>query len=97
MPSTALRERIASLGGGPPAARGRRLERRMPSGFEPVATRFGTVWRFADVVPTGRVTGLVPPVVHGYLDTETTGLSGGTGTHVFAAGPSVRRATTAHQ
>jgi hypothetical protein len=57
----------------------------MPRGFEPVPTPFGTAWRFADVLPTGRVTGLVPPVAHGYLDTETTGLSGGTGTQVFAA------------
>jgi hypothetical protein len=57
----------------------------MPRGFQPVATPFGTAWRFADVLPTGRVTGLIPPVAHGYLDTETTGLSGGTGTHVFAA------------
>ncbi len=57
----------------------------MPAGFEPVPTPFGTAWRFADVLPTGRVTGLVPPTAHAYLDTETTGLSGGTGTHVFAA------------
>ena len=57
----------------------------MPAGFEPVPTPFGTAWRFADVLPAGRVTGLVPPVAHAYLDTETTGLSGGTGTHVFAA------------
>lgn len=57
----------------------------MPAGFEPVPTPFGTAWRFADVLPTGRVTGVVPPVAHAYLDTETTGLSGGTGTQVFAA------------
>ena len=50
-----------------------------------MATAFGAAWRFADVFPAGRVTGVVPPVQHGYLDTETTGLSGGTGTHVFAA------------
>jgi hypothetical protein len=50
-----------------------------------VPTPFGTAWRFADVLPRGRVRGLLPPVPHGYLDTETTGLSGGTGTHVFAA------------
>jgi hypothetical protein len=57
----------------------------MPRGFEAVPTPFGTAWRLADVLPTGRVSGLVPPVAHGYLDTETTGLSGGTGTQVFAA------------
>lgn len=45
------------------------------------------------MLPTGRVTGLVPPISHAYLDTETTGLSGGTGTQVFAA--SVCRPTAA--
>jgi hypothetical protein len=57
----------------------------LPKGFELVGTAFGVAWRFADVLPAGRVTGVVPPVPHGYLDTETTGLSGGTGTQVFAA------------
>jgi hypothetical protein len=57
----------------------------MPCGFEPVPTPFGTAWRRAEVLPQGRVPGPVPPVPHGYLDTETTGLSGGTGTQVFAA------------
>jgi hypothetical protein len=57
----------------------------MPRGFEPVETDFGLAWRLIDVLPRGRVPGPVPPVPHGYLDTETTGLSGGTGTQVFAA------------
>jgi hypothetical protein len=57
----------------------------MPRGFEPVETDFGMAWRLAEILPRGRVPGPVPPVPHGYLDTETTGLSGGTGTHVFAA------------
>jgi uncharacterized protein len=35
--------------------------------------------------PTGRVPGTPPAVAHAYLDTETTGLAGGTGTQVFAA------------
>ena len=33
----------------------------------------------------GRLEGRPPPVAHAYLDTETTGLSGGTGTYAFAA------------
>ncbi|MDQ6789716.1 MAG: ribonuclease H-like domain-containing protein [Candidatus Dormibacteraeota bacterium] len=57
----------------------------MPRGFEPVETDFGMAWRLAEVLPRGRVPGPIPPVPHGYLDTETTGLSGGTGTQVFAA------------
>jgi uncharacterized protein len=85
VPSAALRERLASLEGVRRAAPRPRAEPRLPRGFEPVPTPFGTAWRFADVLPQGRVRGLVPPVPHGYLDTETTGLSGGTGTHVFAA------------
>jgi hypothetical protein len=85
LPPAALRERLASLGRRPPASRPGRVQGRIPRGFEPVPTSFGTAWRLADVLPTGRVGGLVPPMVHGYLDTETTGLSGGTGTQVFAA------------
>lgn len=37
------------------------------------------------MLPVGRVPGRLPAVQHAYLDTETTGLSGGTGTQVFAA------------
>ena len=33
----------------------------------------------------GRVDGRPPPIAHSYLDTETTGLAGGTGTYAFAA------------
>jgi hypothetical protein len=36
------------------------------------------------VLARGRLPGPAPPVPHAYLDTETTGLAGGTGTHVFA-------------
>ena len=50
-----------------------------------MVTPFGVAWRLLDVVPTGRVVGLLPGVTHAYLDTETTGLAGGTGTQVFAA------------
>ena len=86
MPPSALRERLASLGrAGGPAARPRRLavERIVPPGFEAVETAYGTAWRFADVLARGRLPGPEPEIAHAYLDTETTGLSGGTGTQVF--------------
>ena len=57
----------------------------MPRGFEPWPTPFGVAWRWAEVLPVGRVEGRTPPVAHAYLDTETTGLAGGTGTYAFAA------------
>ena len=82
-----LRERLASLAG--PAARPPRppepVERPVPKGFEPWPTPFGIAWRWAEIRPVGRVEGRRPPVAHAYLDTETTGLSGGTGTYAFAA------------
>ena len=56
----------------------------MPHGFEAVETSCGTAWRYADVLAPGRLPGPPPDVPHVYLDSETTGLSGGTGTHVFA-------------
>jgi uncharacterized protein len=85
VPSAALRERLAGLGHAPPRRPPAPAAGRVPRGFEPVATPFGTAWRLAEVLPRGRVPGPVPSVPHGYLDTETTGLSGGTGTQVFAA------------
>ena len=86
MPQAALRDRLARLNrGAPPSlARRRPVERIVPPGFEAVQTRYGMAWRYADVLAPGRVPGPVPPVPHAYLDTETTGLSGGTGTQVFA-------------
>ena len=57
----------------------------MPKGFEPCPTPFGSAWRWAEIRAVGRVEGRPPPVAHAYLDTETTGLSGGTGTYAFAA------------
>ena len=85
MPQAALRERLASLGG--PTRRAPRppVSRGIPSGFEAVDTPHGTAWRWADMEPAGRVPGTPPDVPHAYLDTETTGLNGGTGTQVFAA------------
>jgi len=82
-----LRERLASLAG-PQATTprpARPVERQAPKGFEPYPTPFGTAWRWAEVRPVGRVEGRPPPIAHAYLDTETTGLSGGTGTYAFAA------------
>ncbi|HEY4026405.1 MAG TPA: ribonuclease H-like domain-containing protein, partial [Candidatus Dormibacteraeota bacterium] len=87
MPPPALRERLASLGrGAEPVARPRRpaVDRIVPPGFEAVETAHGTAWRYADVIAPGRLLGSPPVPPHAYLDTETTGLSGGTGTQVFA-------------
>jgi uncharacterized protein len=100
MRPAALRDRLGSLAGrrdplswrGAPgrqaAAEARReapVERQVPRGFERAETPYGTAWRLVDVLPTGRPSGPPPPVPHAYLDTETTGLAGGTGTQVFAA------------
>jgi uncharacterized protein len=86
VPPSALRERLASLSrGGGAAARPRRpaVERIVPPGFEAVDTAYGAAWRYADVLAPGRLPGPEPAVAHAYLDTETTGLSGGAGTQVF--------------
>lgn len=80
--SASLRERLARLGGAPrpryepppPVA---------PRGFEVVPTRCGDAFLRQDVLALPH---LDPhPGSIAYLDTETTGLSGGTGTYVFAA------------
>lgn len=84
MPALAVRERLASLGRLTSAHPRTAVQRRLPSGFEPVSTPYGVAWRWLDLLPRGRVAGPEPPP-HVYLDTETTGLSGGTGTQVFAA------------
>lgn len=55
----------------------------MPRGFDVVRTPFGDAFLRQDVLALPR---LDPhPGSIAYLDTETTGLSGGTGTYVFAA------------
>lgn len=84
MSAVALRERLASLGARPSAPR-TEVSRRPPNGFEAVPTPFGTGWRWIDMEPIGRLPGAVPTPDHAYLDTEATGLAGGTGTQVFAA------------
>ena len=81
-----LRQRLGSLSRGayhptprPP------VEHRLPAGFETVATPLGEAWKRSEVVPAGRERGRDPELRYGYLDLETTGLSGGTGTYAFAA------------
>jgi hypothetical protein len=80
-PVTHLRERLTRLGA-PPRPRAP-LERALPRGFEVVTTPFG------DAVLRQDVISLPPLEPHpgsvAYIDTETTGLSGGAGTYVFAA------------
>jgi len=81
MPQIALRDRLSRLGASPRPAPQAAPE--LPRGFEPVSTPFGLAALRQDVLP-------LPPLDPfpgniAYLDTETTGLAGGTGTHVFAA------------
>jgi hypothetical protein len=57
----------------------------VPRGFERADTPYGPAWRLLDVLPVGRLVGVAPREPHAYLDTESTGLAGGTGTQVFAA------------
>ena len=92
MPPTSIRERLASLRGGsrpaPPADPGRR---RLPAGFEAQETELGIAWRWAEVLPIGRLRpgpphdllGGIDPDGFSFVDTETTGLAGGTGTYAF--------------
>jgi len=95
----ALRARLASLGsrrGGGPFSQPSRAEpprRRPPSCFEPVETGYGVAWRWAEVLAVGRLQRAEARSELGglgvddfcFLDTETTGLAGGTGTQVFTA------------
>ena len=103
----ALRARLNSLGRpltrlaaerGPLDREGvaRRTEsprRKPPRGFEPVETEYGVAWRWAEMLPVGRLERAEARSELGglqaddfcFLDTETTGLAGGTGTQVFTA------------
>jgi len=91
MPPATLRDRLGSLRGGegrgwqPAPPRRPEVQRQLPRGFERADTPYGPAWRLLDVLPVGRLPGLPPRVTHAYVDTETTGLAGGTGTQVFAA------------
>ena len=81
MPEIALRERLTRLGA--PRHRRVQLERELPRGFELLPTPFGDAAVRQDVIP---LPALEPdPGSVAYIDTETTGLSGGSGTYVFAA------------
>jgi len=81
MSATPLRERLTRLGA-PPRPRPT-VERARPRGFEVVGTPYGDTLLRQDVIP---LPALDPdPGSVAYIDTETTGLSGGAGTYVFAA------------
>lgn len=68
------------------------LARFHPAGFEVEETPYGVTLRRQEILPEGRLQrGRRAPELQGldaddfaYLDTETTGLSGGTGTYAFA-------------
>lgn len=75
-----LRDRLDRLGAPP---RRPRLDKAFPRGFDPAPTPYGDVWLREDVLP---LPALDPhPGAFAYIDTETTGLSGGAGTYAFAA------------
>ena len=82
MLTATLRERLTRLGA-PPIPLPRPEPRLLPRGFEEIPTRFGPAVLRQDIIP------LPPLEPHpgnvAYVDTETTGLSGGSGTLVFAA------------
>jgi hypothetical protein len=76
-----LRERLTRLGGAPRPRP--RFEPTLPRGFEVEPTPFGDAYLREDVIP---LPDLDPhPGSIAYLDTETTGLAGGSGTYAFAA------------
>src|SRR4030088_3392549 len=80
-PASRLRDRLTRLGA-PPRPRPQPVYE-LPRGFEECITPFGVAAVRQDVIPLPR---LAPhPGNVAYVDTETTGLSGGAGTYVFAA------------
>ena len=81
MSASALRERLTRLSA-PPRIKPE-VHRALPRGFEVVVTPYGDALLRQDVIP---LPALEPhPGSVAYIDTETTGLSGGAGTFVFAA------------
>lgn len=82
MPQASLRERLTRLGASPPRPRPQPSDE-LPRGFAESNTPFGVAVTRQEVIP---LPDLQPhPGNVAYLDTETTGLSGGAGTYVFAA------------
>jgi hypothetical protein len=81
-----LRALLRRLEGAPPAAH----RRPAPSTFalEPVTTAHGIALRRVERISMPEAVGEEEPPMPGalYLDTETTGLAGGTGTYVFLVG-----------
>jgi hypothetical protein len=76
-----LRDRLARLGGAPTPQQS--YEPTLPRGFEAVPTPFGDALLREDVIP---LPALEPhPGAIAYIDTETTGLGGGSGMYAFAA------------
>ena len=81
MPTASLRERLTRLGASPRPRAQPAVE--LPRGFETARTPYGFAAVRRDVIP---LPSLDPdPGNVAYVDTETTGLSGGAGTYVFAA------------
>ncbi|HSS62746.1 MAG TPA: ribonuclease H-like domain-containing protein [Candidatus Limnocylindrales bacterium] len=81
-PASQLRERLTRLGAPPPRPRPQRTYE-LPRGFDEVGTPFGPAAMRQDVLslpPLDPYPGRIA-----YVDTETTGLTGGTGTYIFAA------------
>ena len=81
MSQASLRDRLTRLGL-PPKPRAQ-APSELPRGFEEISTPLGTAILRQDVIP-------LPPIEPhpgnvAYVDTETTGLSGGSGTYVFVA------------
>jgi hypothetical protein len=79
--ATSLRERLSRLGA-PARARPQRSYE-LPRGFEETFTPFGIAAMRQDVIPLPTLD--PDPGAIAYVDTETTGLTGGAGTYVFAA------------
>src|SRR4030081_3665933 len=82
VPQASLRDRLTRLGAAP-RPRPQAPSRLLPRGFQEITTRFGPALIREDVIP---LPALDPhPGNVAYLDTETTGLHGGSGTLAFVA------------
>ena len=82
MSAASLRERLTRLGAAPPRPRPQRSYE-LPRAFEEISTPYGVAAMRQDVIPLPALDPFPGSVA--YVDTETTGLAGGTGTYVFAA------------